>query len=479
MEKTQISGSKSEKKFLLPVLVLIFLFGGFLLATRIWDPLWNPFRPNPEEVIKKAVLEAKKIKTCEEKIELLLSGKNEGKIEFKLNVDSKNDVSQPENVKTEGKFNLFLSQNGKETLPSFEIALAGETKKIGETLYLKITQLPSFPFLEMTGLDLSQIKDRWIKIDRESVLNLLKEMAGEEWTPEVEEMLKENIEKQRVLEKKLQEKIINIFSGKQFYLVKKELPDEKISGIKVYHYLFALDKKEISKAIFEILEVIEETVLKEYGATPLIEKEKFKKELEEFFDKLGEIEGEIWIGKKDYLPYKVKLEKKIDLSKFVNEKGEFLIKLDIENSKFNLPLKIEAPSESKDLDEILTPFLSKLKEEREKEKIKVEMSYLKNVAEFIYVNENSYQSLCQNLLLNKNHPIYGFELRMIEDAIMKAQGGILNLSCYSSKESYCITVDLISKKKYCIDSTHFSGEIGENSKCLGKGTKTDPYRCPK
>jgi len=359
---TQFQGSliqkETSKKIFISVLVLVLIFLGGLtgvLASKIWDPLWNPFRPEPEEVIERMALEMEKVKTSQGKTELSLIASNEGKFELKLNSEGKIDKSQPEKSQYGSSFNLIVSVTEKGESMGMKFALPGELKIIDETGYIKLTTLPAVPFLGMLGIDLSQIEDQWIKIDQESMIEFMKEMVGENWTPEMERTYKKSTEKQKVIQKELQEKMRKVLMKKKLCLVKEELPDEKINGKKVYHYLVALNQEELLTATPEIWKLMEEVMSKEYGIAPNLEEKEFKEKSKEILDKIGEIGGEIWIGKKDYLLYRIKGEKSIDLSKF-EEKGRILISLNLENSKFNQPVKIKAPSEYKTLDEILAPL---------------------------------------------------------------------------------------------------------------------------
>ena len=69
--------------------------------------------------------------------------------------------------------------------------------------------------------------------------------------------------------------------------------------------------------------------------------------------------GEIWIGKKDYLPYKLSLDlaiKETDLSK---TSGRLSFALSLKN--FNQPVRIEAPQEFKTIEEIMNGLFGGLK----------------------------------------------------------------------------------------------------------------------
>ena len=469
------------------VVILVLLVGlTAVLASRTWDPLWNPFRPSPNEVIKRMSLEMEKVKTWQEKMEISLTGRNEGTFEIKLNTEGKTNKTQLEKPEGESTFNLVASLTEKGKPMGAKFALSGEAKVKDEVFYLKFITLPTIPFFAMAGIDLSQIKNQWIKIDQDSMMKMAKEMAGEEWTPEMEKIYGEQSEKQKALQKELQEKIKKVLKEKKLFVVKKELPDEKIGNVRVYHYLVALNNEEVLKVVSEMAKILEETMLKEYGTAPTFREEEFKEKLNEFLEKVGEIKGEIWIGKKDYLFYKVKGKKDIDLSKLdKKEEGSISIDLNLEYSGFNKPVKIEPPSEYKEINEILPVLFQNLFQKSllpgEDVKIKVDINHARALAEMIYSEENSYKNLCRNYTLNESAPNYGKQLADIERDIRSQQGGVLKLSCYSSKKSYCITADLVSpgRGKYCVDSSGVVREIAKNSTCLGNGTSKNPYRCPR
>jgi len=353
-------GSFKRKIFVLGGILVLMLVGGLsaVLASRIWDPLWNPFRPQPEKVIEKMISEMEKVKTSQGKTNLSLniSPSQEGKIYLELNSQDKIDRTQPEKPKLDSIFDLSLSFKPKENPMGLKIALNGEAKTIEEISYLKLANIPDIPFLGMLGIDVSQIKNQWIKIDEESIIKFEESMGEGIWNSEMERKYKERAEKEKVMAKEIQEKIKKLLKENKIYLVKKELPDEKVGEIKVYHYLVNLNKETLIKIIPEIAKMVEQTMLQEYGFSFTIEEKELEEKIKEILDKVGEIKGDIWIGKKDYLLYRIKGEKSIDLSKF-KEKGTILINLNLENSKFNQPMKIEAPQEYKDLSEILNSLL--------------------------------------------------------------------------------------------------------------------------
>ena len=115
----------------------------------------------------------------------------------------------------------------------------------------------------------------------------------------------------------------------------------------------ALNKEEVKKIIPEILDIVGE---KEEMLTGPESQEELQEKINQFFDKIGEIMAEVWIGKKDFYLYKLDFEKEVDLSKFEKTtEGTIAIKFVTEFDKFNQPIEIAAPEEFKTIKEILTP----------------------------------------------------------------------------------------------------------------------------
>jgi len=339
---------KNLIKIIIRIIVVLIIGAGISLAARIWDPLWNPFRPEPEEVIEEMAKKMAEVKTLHSEIKFDFGAREKEKEVFKttMNFKSDSDVTDSKNPKSAGDFNIAMTFNG------VQISLAGETITIGDISYFKLTTIPAPSFFETMGIDFSAMENQWIKYDEESYL---KTMYGGEIPPEMAEEIEKSKEKEEEMIKKLE----TIFKDKKLYIVKKELPDEKIKNQKVYHYLVVLNKEEIKKILPELLDIMKEYLgLEESLGLGL--SEDILPRIEEFFDIIEEIPAELWIGKKDNYLYKVKVEKEIDFAKFVKSSQpgsvvprKVIFKVDINFSNFNQPVKIETPEEYKTLEEIL------------------------------------------------------------------------------------------------------------------------------
>ena len=326
-------------KIVIGVVILGIAAGGISLGSKLWDPVWNPFRSSPEKIIEQMQTNMGAVKTfySEGKIDI---ASREGASEFTMSMtfDNNSDISDPQYPKSNANFDITAAVEGME----FSIGM--QTKVIGETYYLKLIKipLPAQSLLSMFGTNINLIKNQWIKFDEET----LKGLSGA--TPYMTQELSEKQEKAMI------EKLQRIFIERPIYYIKEELPDEEIREKKAYHYLIALDKEEIKKIIPELLDI-----MIEFSLTPVVSvsEEEISNKIDELFENVGELSTEIWIGKKDKLIYKIKGEKEIDLNRFKGEKkGIVTGKLDIEFSNFDQPVEIKAPEYFKSLEEIFGQF---------------------------------------------------------------------------------------------------------------------------
>lgn len=132
---------------------LLILLGGLVivLAARIWDPLWNPFRPRPEKVLERMILKMKELKTVESenKISLAVQSNDGSNFEMEIKLSEKEDLREKENPKSEGDFYFSFGAGASKTkeTPSFamggKVSLAGQYKNLNQKGFVKLTTLPA------------------------------------------------------------------------------------------------------------------------------------------------------------------------------------------------------------------------------------------------------------------------------------------------------------------------------------------------
>lgn len=332
-------------KIIIIVIILGIIGAGTALATRIWDPIWSPFRPSPEKVIASMSEKMLAVKSSHSdiKINIDMKGQNPLKAAFSFSGDS--DNSDLNNPKVEGDLGISLTMSNNIGVGSELTASAkAKIKMFSQTEgYFNIKELnaPSFaPILMMMGVDLDNIIGTWIKIP-------------------IEDKLGQGVNAQTAA---LTEQMRKIMSESKIYVVKEQLPDQTIESQKMYHYSVTLNNEKTAQLIADLaVESIKQSGSGQAGQEMglLLGSGAIKGMVLEFLNKIGEISAELSIGKKDNLFYGFKMEKNIDLSKIDSKtQGSFDIIVEVNNSKFNQTVKIEAPASFKNYDEVFPPLSS-------------------------------------------------------------------------------------------------------------------------
>jgi len=312
-----------NKRYLIPVILIVL--GIAALATAGYFQ----FQKTPERVIQKMFREMEEVKNCHYLADLKINSRvpptdilGEGlleeakEIKIALNLEGDLDISDLQNPQSSFLFDFQITAE-----PLF-LQLAMEGREIKQDLYFKLKKVPDLGFL-----DLSQFEEQWIKVGSE--------ILGTQ----------ELFDNEKIKESELEELVKN----KDFFIIKEVLEDEIINDQKTYHYKFILDKKEIKNFIIEAASILQE---KEFSQEEL-------RELDNLIERLDQIEGELWMGKKDYLLYKIKV-----FANFVEQEeeseGNFVFSLAL--SGFNQPKNIEEPKDFKSIEEIFGNFSEIFKE---------------------------------------------------------------------------------------------------------------------
>ena len=472
---------KSKKPFLILGVVILFVLLGMtaVLASRIWDPLWNPFRPSPERVLAKSFKVQKEVKTFHYQTKGMLeftgyatqtTPEETASLELQLEGDVDRSDKEVSKSKTNFSFSVYAGPIG--------FPFSGKSITIGKVDYYKIEKFPLSGFLELifesTNIGLTpeeqaeiemikefvsqiieQIQDKWIRVDPEEIERELG-ISFKRTTKEKEE--------------KLIAKIEELFVKYPPIKPEKELKDQVIEGRKYYHYLTRLDKENLKKFLSELLQFMKEEEITSLPNLFFPEKdidrmnEEISKVLDELFKSIKSSQVEIWIDKKTYYLYRMKGEIVVE-----DKEGKLEIGLDSTFSNYNQPVKIVAPKDSISITEFIGQFFglifqqsfmqgaNKAKDAR----IIADLVNLRTIAESVYDEDNGYQNLCKNGSLNENHALEGATLSYIKNDII-SQGS--QVVCFATKTKYCIKAPLLAKpgKAYCVDSEGRAQEVSGN-----------------
>jgi|AntAceMinimDraft_18_1070375.scaffolds.fasta_scaffold02923_2 hypothetical protein len=331
---------KSKNKIIIGVIsgLAVILAGAVVvLATGIWNPIWNPFQPSPNKVLAEAFENMLDLKTVHSKIiyEIDVQGKENFSVEMIMEGNS--DATDILNPKS------HITIDTSVFVEEIEMFFDVEIRSIDEVLYFKVGTIPIIFSLELSkiGINVSDWTNKWFKFDSQELgMSFIKTLSDEK---------KVNIEKE----------LVQLLSEYPIAIVAEKLIDEKIEGQNTYHYLLALDKENLKQFLVGLMEIVD----KYYAIDDLInmpeeDKQEMSDGIDEFFQAIGGIDFEIWIGKKDKLIYKVAGRKNLDLSIMELEgEGTLSLNFDMSFSKFNESMEIITPENSQNIIEILMPFI--------------------------------------------------------------------------------------------------------------------------
>ena len=455
--------SKKTKKIVSVVLVLIILsMGGVFgaLYAKIWNPLWSPFRPEPKVVLSEMSLKMKELKTfhMEGDFETSRNGTDAG-----ASVILDIDRTLPDNSKVKGiiKVPIFLTEI--------------EFVKVDEDLYIEpgilspylefyLTELVGEGVVEETG----GFKNRWIKINKE-VAKDVAELFSMETREEI--IIDEEISAEK--QEKFIQEIIKLFAGKEFYEVKEELPDEEIDGQPVYHYLITLKQDEIKKLALDMtMTALEYSPIEGSWTTDKVfileAGQNVQKSVDEYFEKIGDTNFEVWINQEDNYLHRFKFEKE-NL-----EDGDVeSIFIDINFSEFNQPQKIEPPEDFIDMEKITEKFAEKILKtkvsSRGKARDAARQSDIRQISlamEMYYDDHNNYPAMTvTDGLLDKDAytPIY------LDPWPEDPGGGNHNCNNGDGDDNYCAIANSTDQSAYCVFAALEGGDFFAASE---KGTRT-------
>ena len=105
-------------------------------------------------------------------------------------------------------------------------------------------------------------------------------------------------------------------------------------------------------------------------------------------------------------------------------------------------------------------------------RVKSDFGQLRVIAEAIYAESGSYSSLCDGGNFNKNQPVFGADLAMLEADLEKFVEEGYSVECLSTGTNYCFSAYLPGENKLiCMD---YSGSSFEEGVCMFTG---DGYEC--
>lgn len=184
----------------------------------------------------------------------------------------------------------------------------------GKSMYFRINDAPDLG----ASLPLSELNGLWFSLT-ESDLASLTEMTATTTvsptgtlTPAQTKQVMEAVKKHKV------------------FVLKETKADEVVNGVSTYHYVFTMDKNGLIPFMKEVAPITGETFTAEQEA-----------QLKESLEMFDTISGEIWVGKKDYMPYRLSLVFGIKPNESMSS-GNMTMTMSFKN--FNKAFNVTVPS---------------------------------------------------------------------------------------------------------------------------------------
>lgn len=234
--------------------------------------------------------------------------------------------------RADGKINNSFAINidaGK--IPDFPDPLrAGfEIRNIDKLLYLALTEVPNLGFF-----DPATIVNQWVRFDSSTT-------PASNTSPSIakqQEAVKNTLTSENI------QKLKTTFENSSLFTWSKEVTSEKINNTDVYHLKFKLNKEGVKKFVKDLSQL--HTDMESASAT--------MPDIDQFIQANEQSEGQIWIGKKDYLPYKLS----IDIVNPASEPKNIQLLLNI--TSYNKEVVVEEPTDSTPMEKILEKFFGPL-----------------------------------------------------------------------------------------------------------------------
>lgn len=333
-------------KIVIIVVALILISGGVLFATGIW----NPFRPNPNDVLKNAFTKMAEWKTNQAETLFSLNA-NDTKTGQQINI-SLGSISSSDTVNAKSSALVKLAGTFSQPNTTFSFTIDINTISVGSDGYFRLEKLElpqAFQaFLPMLlGTNPNTLVNQWIKVDKDSIQEVSKVFGGTIQNMnqnQLDELMNQNqaSEKQRQLIERMQ----RVIAESEISNITKQFPDQ--DGM--YHYLVTINKEGVKKIINEFYIALS-------GATGNYQLPQPTNEaIDQLFTKIGDINYEVWIGKGNGELYRLKIDKNLDLANIGTSTGTIAIVIDAKYSGMNEPVEITAPANFKTLKQAFPVF---------------------------------------------------------------------------------------------------------------------------
>jgi len=321
-----------------------------ILASGFWNPSWNPFNSSSgRDMVIESLTKSMEAKSFTIDSQVVIDMQTTSAIlgddgtakQIKLTLTSQDQIDKvdPQKMKAKVLFNLALESEGATV--SADLEGIG----VGDNVYLRLISFPSFLPLP---IDLTKIKDQWVKLSIKDLQNKLA-ASGLQMPTNGEDDFQTTLKNLR-----------DIAQGKKFFEIQRHLGQEAVAGAMADHYAVGLNKRTARDFIPAYLDIAKKSVPQDQQAQAEQQISEIKADLatnfEKYWQSLGGLNFEIWIDKTNGRLVKVSWQREIDPSKFSQTQQDIKkmnLKIELTLSKFNESFEVTEPSDFKTAEELL------------------------------------------------------------------------------------------------------------------------------
>ena len=278
-------------------------------------------KKSPEQTIKKMMSNLSEVETLNLDIRVALNGQFP-----QLAVLDGDAVTEPSSImmsfvgdvdmESEESIQYQMTSSITNKTGNSEMKISGEVLSKDGVFYVKLAETP-----DVQIVDLSSLKGMWYKFDLDSL-----QMA-----PKVEAE-----EDEADLSRSQLKKMKKLLAKTEFFRVVKDHGEVDVNGMATNHYEVKVNQAELENFFREGTKIAENRDL-----TKLEESE-----MKETLQKFSEIDGDLWIGKKDFNLYRVELSGQ----QATDDGGIVRCDIAINLKNFDNPVTINTPAEVREFD---------------------------------------------------------------------------------------------------------------------------------
>ncbi len=242
---------------------------------------------------------------------------------MQVQFDGRADEDDESNPKAETNFTVDYKGSDGSSMQA-----KVDTRTVDKVIYFNARKMPDTGGL----MDFSMFENKWIKMDMA--------MSGLSSSPLLGGIGVATDSSQLKKVKEHKEKLEQAYLRHRFMIFDRAVTSETVNGVDTKHYKYKIDSELLKGFLIEAVPIVSEQKISNKEA-----EEQFKS-----FNILKNATGDIWVGKKDVLPYKFSFQTELrdDADKTSSGKLSFTMEL----NNFNKSFQITAPEGAKTFEEL-------------------------------------------------------------------------------------------------------------------------------